>query len=102
VKAEEKEDFRQKVWQIVHGIPVGKVATYGQIARLADHPAHARMVGKILSNLPRGSQLPWHRVLNAQGKITSPGKARQQERLATEGVIVVNGRLNLKLYQWPV
>lgn len=97
----EKQEFTSQVWKIVHSIPTGKVATYGQIARLADHPAHARMVGKILGNLPAESQLPWHRVVNGQGRLTSPGKVRQQEKLAVEGIILINGRVNLRQYQWP-
>jgi methylated-DNA-protein-cysteine methyltransferase-like protein len=100
LKADQKEEFRAKVWQIIHAIPVGKVATYGQIATLADHPNQSRLVGKILSQLPSGTNLPWHRVLNAQGKITSPSGSTQALRLADEGVILLNGKVNLKLYQW--
>jgi methylated-DNA-protein-cysteine methyltransferase-like protein len=102
LKTEEKEDFRAKVWQIIHAIPRGRVATYGQIARLADHPNQARLVGKILSQLPTGSNLPWHRVLNAQGRISSPGGETQKIRLAAEDIILVNGRVNLKFYQWDI
>jgi methylated-DNA-protein-cysteine methyltransferase-like protein len=98
----EKDDFKDQVWKIIHSIPIGKVATYGQIARLADHPAHARLVGRILANLPTASQLPWHRVVNGQGRLTCPGKDRQEEKLAAEGVILINGKVNLRRYQWPV
>jgi methylated-DNA-protein-cysteine methyltransferase-like protein len=100
VKPEEKHDFQAKVWKITHSIPRGRVATYGQIARLADHANQARLVGRIMSQLPAGSKLPWHRVLNAQGRISSPGGKSQQLRLADEGIILVNSRVNLKLYQW--
>jgi methylated-DNA-protein-cysteine methyltransferase-like protein len=102
LKPGEKEDFRAKVWKITHSIPRGRVATYGQIARLADHANQARLVGRIMSQLPTGSNLPWHRVLNAQGRISSPGGKTQQLRLADEGIILVNGRVNLKLYQWEI
>ncbi len=102
MKIQEKEDFRVKVWRIVHSIPRGSVATYGQIARLADHPNQARLVGKILSQLPANSNLPWHRVLNAQGRITSPGSESQRLKLADEGVMLVNGRINLKHYGWQI
>jgi methylated-DNA-protein-cysteine methyltransferase-like protein len=97
---DEKMEFRSKVWKITHSIPRGRVATYGQIASLADHPNQARLVGKIMSQLPAGSGIPWYRVLNAQGRITSPGGDAQKLRLAKEGVVLVNGRVNLKLYQW--
>ena len=85
---------------IVSRIPRGKVASYGQVARLAGMPSHARLVGRILSNLPAGSALPWHRVVNSQGRITSPGAVRQQKRLASEGVTLINGRISLKQYGW--
>jgi methylated-DNA-protein-cysteine methyltransferase-like protein len=98
----EKEDFRTKVWQIIHSIPRGRVATYGQIARMADHPNQARLVGKILSQLPPGSNLPWHRVLNAQGRVSSPGGQVQKLRLEAEDIVMVNGRVNLKFYQWDI
>ncbi|MDK1022899.1 MAG: MGMT family protein [Gammaproteobacteria bacterium] len=102
MKTEEIKDFRAKVWHITHSIPWGRVATYGQIARQADHPHQARLVGKILSQLPATSHLPWHRVLNAQGRITSPGSDAQKLRLADEGIVLVHGRVNLKLYQWEI
>lgn len=102
LKIEEKKDFKAKVWRIIHSIPRGQVATYGQIAGLADHPNQARLVGKILSQLPNDSNLPWYRVLNAQGRISSPGSDTQKLRLADEGIVLVNGRVNLKLYRWEV
>ena len=102
LKPDEKEDFRAKVWKIIHSIPWGRVATYGQIARMADHANQARLVGKILLQLPAGSKLPWHRVLNAQGRISSPGGKTQKQLLADEGISLVSGKVNLKLYQWDI
>ena len=71
-------------------IPPGKVATYGQVASLAGMPAHARFVGRTLSNLPRGTRLPWHRVVNASLSISlreaSGGHLAQRQRLEREGV----------------
>lgn len=98
---DEDRDYarRERIWQTVHTIPAGKVATYGQIAALADLPQHARLVGRVMSQLPHGSRLPWHRVINAQGKISTHG-SRQRELLEEEGVVFINGRINLSRYQW--
>lgn len=99
---ESVDKSKQEVWQIVNSIPVGKVATYGQIARLAGMPKHARMVGRILRNLPKGTKLPWHRVINSQGKLSGPSSPIQIERLAEEGVALINGKIRLKLYGWEL
>ena len=94
------EQAKQLVWQMVNAIPTGKVATYGQIARLAGMPQQSRMVGRILSQLPKSTRLPWHRVINSQGRISNPNPERQKRRLAAEGVAVLKGRISLKHYQW--
>jgi methylated-DNA-protein-cysteine methyltransferase-like protein len=98
--AESQQKTQERVWQIVHQIPKGRVATYGQIARLAGIPSHSRLIGRILSGLPGNSRLPWHRVINSQGRITNPAKDRQQSRLEKEGVTMINGRVSLKVYGW--
>ena len=78
-------DPAQRIWQVVAMIPKGKVASYGQLARLAGMPRHARLVGRTLSNLPKGSKLPWHRVVNSQLHISNKGNAQlQQKRLLKE------------------
>ena len=81
-------------------IPPGRVATYGQVAALAGMPSHARLVGRILSSLPPGSSLPWHRVINSEGRITNPNPHHQRQRLTSEGVTLVNGRVSLRNYLW--
>lgn len=81
-------------------VPTGQVATFGQIAALAGMPTHARLVGRVLSQLPAGSRIPWHRILNAQGRISCPNADEQRRRLEDEGVVFVNGRVRLKDYQW--
>ena len=98
--AESRQNTQERVWQIVHQIPKGKVASYGQIAKLAGIPSHSRLVGRILSGLPPNTRLPWHRVVNSQGRITNPAKDRQQTRLEQEGVTLINGRVSLKIYGW--
>ncbi len=74
----------------VEKIPSGRVATYGQIAFLAGLPGHARQVGFALRGLPEGSAVPWHRVLNAQGEISSRDdpawEGFQRHLLEAEGV----------------
>ena len=97
-------DLREIIWQIVAAIPKGKVATYGQIAKIAGYPSHARYVGTILRKLPKSSALPWHRVINAQGRISFPVNSeayiRQQSLLESEGIVFVESRVSLSRYGW--
>lgn len=98
--ADKIDSVRPMVLQVVAAIPRGKVATYGQVAAMAGMPQQSRMVGRILSQLPNGSKIPWQRVINSQGRITNPNPGRQAERLASEGVSLVSGRVDLKHYRW--
>ncbi len=95
---------KEKIWQIVHQIPAGKVSSYGQVAKLAGLPGYARYVGHVLKNLPEGTKLPWHRVANSRGKLAFPRDSReyqtQKRRLQAEGVVFVNGRFSLKKFAW--
>ncbi len=86
---------RERIWQVVALIPAGKVATYGQIAALAGLPRHARLVGRTLRELPQGSRLPWHRVVNASLRISMRpgGTSRQRQRLEAEGIEFVGERV---------
>lgn len=92
----------ERIWQVVHSIPRGRVATYGQVASLAGLPGYARYVGTVLKKLPRGSRLPWHRVVNARGCLSFPShssKHRQQQKLLeSEGIVFKDGRLSLSQY----
>ena len=92
----------QNVWQVVEGIPRGHVLTYGEVARLAGMSRAARRVGQAMRKAPRGRKLPWHRVVNAQGRISFPadsaGYQRQKRRLEEEGVVFVKGSINLEQY----
>lgn len=86
-------------------IPRGRVATYGQIAALAGLAGHARQVGYALYALPDGSDVPWQRVINAQGRISLPSRDGndqwQRLRLEDEGVEFGPGdRVSLRTYQW--
>jgi methylated-DNA-protein-cysteine methyltransferase-like protein len=95
----------QRIYAAVRRIPRGRVATYGQIASLAGLPGHARQVGYALHALPDASRVPWHRVINAQGRVSpraAPGwDDVQRQLLAREGVrFGSDGRLSLSRYQW--
>ena len=93
-------DLKQSIWQVVASIPEGRVATYGQVAEMAGQPGRARWVGRLLSELPDETTLPWHRVVNASGHITNPNALTQIRRLALEGIETNNQRLALKRHRW--
>lgn len=104
------EIFDRSVWDLVSRIPVGKVVTYGQIARCLPTPAGMnlpsyevlgpRWVGAAMARCP--DEYPWQRVVNAQGKISQrPGAGNQKELLQVEGVVFKdNGSIDLKLFAW--
>ena len=97
-------DHRTPIWEVVGRIPAGRVASYGQVAQLAGLPGYARYVGYTMRQLPADSRLPWHRVVNAQGRLAfaqgSRPYLRQKSRLEAEGVVFIKGRLSLKRYRW--
>ncbi|GGO66625.1 methylated-DNA--protein-cysteine methyltransferase [Bowmanella pacifica] len=93
-----------RIWHTVKLIPVGRVASYGQIADLAGLPGRARMVGKALQAAPKHMQLPWHRVLRSNGHIAFPVGSEtaeeQKGRLQSEDIVVLKYRVRLVDYQW--
>jgi len=92
-------DF-ERVYNLVKRIPPGKVATYGQIARWLGWPRGARTVGWALRAL-QTEEVPWYRVINAQGRVSLTGDTVQQTLLEAEGVIFDHtGRIDLKVYGW--
>ena len=95
--------FRERVLALVCTVPSGKVATYGQIARLAGHPRAARQVGGVLHGL-RDSDVPWQRIINAQGAISTykvGAGELQRALLESEGVVFDReGRCDLERYRW--
>lgn len=98
-------DLRERIYAVVSRVPRGRVATYGQVARLAGIPGHARQVGYALHALPEGSRLPWHRVVNRAGTISArstPGFDRvQRVLLEAEGVEPDGkGRISLDRFLW--
>jgi len=91
------------IHDVVSRIPRGRVATYGQIARLAGLPGQARLVGYALHALPAGTPVPWQRVVNAQGAISvrSGHETNQRRLLEREGVeFDSRGRIPLDSFQW--
>lgn len=91
-----------EILSVVQEIPVGKVASYGQIAQLINRPKNARLVGKVLSIADYYGEFPCHRVVNAKGRL-APHFTQQKMLLEQEGVVVqANQCVNMKLYQWQV
>ena len=94
----------QAILATLASIPKGKVCTYGRIAEMAGYKGNARYVGHVLRNLPKGSSIPWHRVINASGTPSFPEYSdkyhEQLERLSVEGVDAVKGRINLSRFLW--
>jgi len=94
----------ERIYAVVRRIPRGRVATYGQVARLAGLPGHARRVGYALHALGDAG-VPWHRVLNARGGVSprsEPGGERvQRALLEREGVrFDSHGRIDLDRFRW--
>lgn len=96
------DSFRQRVFQIISAIPSGQVTTYGNVAHLAGSPRASRQVGGVLKKLPKGSMLPWYRVINRNGEISLRGEdfKRQYQALLEEGVSFEKGRVDLERYGW--
>ena len=94
----------KRIYEIVKQIPKGKVATYGQIAALAGDKNMARAVGNALHKNPDPSGIPCYRVVNAKGELAQEfvfgGLEEQAKLLAEEGVLVADGRVELKKFQW--
>ncbi len=93
---------KSAIYLALRSIPKGKVIAYGQLAALAGLPGNARLAGKVLCGLPENTELPWHRVINSQGKISlpegSPGHLEQRRRLEAEGVEFKNNKISLRIY----
>lgn len=97
-------NFKEKVFIICRSIPKGKVATYGQLARLAGKPKAARAVGFFMKNNPDAPIVPCHRVVAIDGKLTgysgAGGVAQKKKILINEGVFFRNNRVDLFISRW--
>lgn len=94
-----------RIYDVARQIPRGKVSTYGRVAEVAGLSGHARLVGYALHALPDGSDVPWHRVINHEGRISarkrSSWAAEQRRRLEAEGIeFDVRGRIDLARHSW--
>ena len=98
------DEYQQQLYTWMAQIPRGRVVTYGQLAKLIGRPNGARWVGRQMGLLPKGSNLPWYRVINAAGRssiaLDKGGSNKQLRLLQREGVLVVDGRISLRRYQW--
>lgn len=96
------EQFIDEVLAVVQEIPQGKVATYGQIAKLIGKDKNARLVGKVLSMAGYYGKYPCHRVVNHQGRLV-PGWDEQRDLLINEGVILKDDfHVDIKKYKWNI
>jgi len=104
-----KQAYYEQVWSLVRQIPFARVATYGQITKLIPQPegvstedykaSASRWVGLAMAACP--DDVPWHRVINSQGKISHrPEAGKQRELLEKEGLLFSNGKLDLDECQW--
>ena len=98
-------DINHRIWQVVASIPEGRVSTYGAVAQKAGIARAARRVGRALRGLPPDTRIPWHRVVNASGKISLPegsaSRRTQQDRLEREGILFGKaGRIDLERFGW--
>ena len=99
------QELAQMIIAVVVLIPYGHVASYGQVAKLAGLPRHARLVGRVLAQLETDQDVPWHRVINSQGKMSlnkldEHGMNIQEAMLLAEGVAVIQAKVDLKKFGW--
>jgi methylated-DNA-protein-cysteine methyltransferase-like protein len=100
------KDARMSLWdpvyKLVKQIPRGRVLSYGAVAKALRLKGGARSAGRAMSATPQGKGIPWHRVLNAAGKIVirEPYAGLQRKLLESEGIEVVENRVKMKTYLW--
>ncbi len=102
----QRNPLYEQIYDLVRQIPMGQVATYGQIAALLGRPRHARQIGYALFRVAPDADVPWHRVVNAKGEISQSPQRRgsddlQRVLLEQEDVIFsTTHRIDLRQYQW--
>lgn len=104
-----RQEFNERVWDLVRKVPRGKVASYGQLALMLAPPPGIepstyrafgpRWVGGAMAACP--DEVPWQRVVNSEGKISRrPGAERQRKLLEREGIVFDGDRIDLKKFGW--
>jgi len=100
----DRETRMRRIWETIQDIPRGSVANYGQVAEIAGIPRGARQVGYALRHSPKDLALPWHRVITSSGKSAFDPDSRayrtQRDRLAGEGVVMLQGKVDMQKYRW--
>jgi len=97
-----QQERKEAIYLALAQIPKGKVITYGNLAKLAGMPNGARLAGRLMCELPDSSNLPWHRVINAQGRLSLPMDSasyhQQKCRLSAEGIEFANEKIKLSIF----
>jgi methylated-DNA-protein-cysteine methyltransferase-like protein len=98
--------FTQKIIETIRAVPEGRVTTYGRVAALAGNRRGARQVARVLHTSSRTENLPWHRVVNREGRISLDkfqGYHDQKQLLLDEGVLFdATDRIDLDQFGWPL
>jgi len=97
--------FTEQAIKVIVSVPAGCVLTYGQVARLAGSPRAARQVGWLLNSMSDKYRMPWHRIINSKGQISlrdPEGAFIQKMLLESEGISVIDHKIDLKKYMWHV
>ncbi len=100
---EPDQGLRARIYEVVSQVPLGRVASYGQIAQIVGTGCDARMVGYAMHSLPAGSGVPWQRIVNREGRVSQPGQGGelQRMRLEAEGVVFdERNRIDLRRFGW--
>lgn len=99
-----RTEFSKKVIELIQSVPKGKVATYGLIARLAGNSHGSRRVGWLLHSSTQKYDLPWQRIIKSDGSLSFPQYSQnfmmQKQQLEIEGIMIKNGRVDLKKFLW--
>jgi methylated-DNA-protein-cysteine methyltransferase-like protein len=93
------DETTERIRAVVSAVPAGSVLAYGDVAARAGLPGRARLVGRILAE--DGHDLPWHRILRADGTPSPHIAAEQLARLRAEGVLAKDGRIPMRRYRAP-
>ena len=104
MRTDKNKSMYDRIFSVVRMIPSGKVATYGQVSRIAGR-CSARNVGYAMSSVPFGSDVPWHRVINSKGMVSIRSNggecSAQRQLLEGEGILFnEKDRVNLSIYGW--